>query len=348
MSAIKTEKMAVHKKKAAGSDRTIVVTGATGHIGNVLVRELLARGHKKIRVLVLPHENALPLKGLEVEKVEGDLRDPASLIKAFEGADVVYHLAAIVSILPWRSRSLHEINVSGTRNVIEACRKTNVRRLVYTSSIHALFAEPPPKVVDENILFNPDNVVGAYAKSKAEASLEVLNAAKQGLDAVIVCPTGVIGPYDYKESEMGHLIKDFITGKLKVYIDGNQDFADVRDAAIGHILACEKGRRGEVYILSGETISIKNLLLLLEELTSLKAPSLKIPIPLVKIIAIFTSLYYILTKTKPRLTPYSIYVLTYKAFASDEKARRELGYSTRPLRKSIEDSVKWFKENRML
>lgn len=327
----------------------IVITGATGHIGNALVRELLVRGYKNIRALVLPRENSTSLNGLDVEKVEGDIRDVNSLIKAFRGAEIVYHLAAIISILPGRNKLLHEVNVQGTCNVIEACKKTGVRRLIYTSSIHALFVEPPRSVVDETISFDPENIVGEYAKSKVRATQEALKATKEGLDTVVVCPTGVLGPYDYKISEAGQMIIDFIKGKLKMYIDGNQDFADVRDVAVGHILACEKGKSGEVYILSGETISVKNLLNDVKEIANLKSlPPIKIPIFLAKIVSWFTSLYYILSKAKPCLTPYSIYVLTYPSFAKDEKARRELGYSPRTLKESIRDMIEWYKENGMI
>lgn len=322
----------------------IAITGATGHIGNVLVRELLAKGYKDIRVLVFPKENMAPLEGLPVEKVFGDITNLDSLIEAFKGADVVYHLAAIISILPGKNKLLNKVNVEGTKNVIEACKKNGVRRLVYTSSIHALFVEPPPKVIDETLPFDPENIIGEYAQSKVRATQEAIKASKEGLDTVIVCPTGVLGPYDFRPSETGQLMIDFARKKLRFYIDGNQDFADVRDTAAGIILACEKGKNGEVYILSGETISVENLLNNVKEVMGFKSLPVKIPIFFAKIASWFTSLYYIITNTKPALTPYSIYVLTYKAFANDAKARQELGYTSRPLNKSIKETINWFKE----
>jgi len=325
----------------------IVITGATGHIGNVLVRQLLEKG-EKVKVLVLPGEDLTPIKGLDVEKAEGDIRNLESLVKAFRGADIVFHLAAVISILPGRKKLLQEVNVIGTRNVVEACVKCGVRRLVYTSSIHALFKEPPPQFIDETIPFDPDNIVGEYAKSKVRATLEVLKGLEKGLDVVVACPTGVMGPYDYRISEAGKTIIDVAKGKCPIYIDGNQDFADVRDSAKGIILCGEKGRKGEVYLLSGETISVTDLLLTASKISGAKMPKIKIPIPLAKILSIFTSIYYKLTKTTPRLTPYSIYVLTYPAFASDKKARQELGYSPRPIRESIADAIKWYRENGMV
>jgi len=325
----------------------VVVTGATGHIGNVLVRELLLRG-EKVQVVIPPFEDASCLDGLKVEIVEGDVCHIDSFIQAFERGDVVYHLAGIISILSGKSELLYQVNVEGTRNVIEACFKTKVRRLVYTSSIHAVKEPPHGIVIDETFPFDPDNVLGDYAKSKAQATLEVLNGVKQGLNAVIVCPTGVIGPYDYKISEMGQLIMDFIQRKLKAYVDGAYDFADVRDVATGLILACEKGCSGESYILSGEQITVRDLLLMLQEITGVKAPSLKIPAWLARTVGKIAPLYYRLTNTKPLFTTYSINVLASNSQISSAKARRELGYSTRPVKESVTDAVAWFRENSKL
>jgi len=322
----------------------VVVTGATGHIGNVLVHELLSRG-EKVRVVIPPFEDTAPLDGLKVEMVEGDVRQIDSLLQAFKGGDVVYHLAGIISILPGKIKLLEQVNVMGTRNVIEACLKTGVRRLVYTSSIHAIAEPPHGTTIDETLPFDPDRAIGEYDRSKAQATLEVLQRVKQGLDAIIVCPTGVIGPYDFKPSEMGQLFIDFVKKKLKTYIDGAYDFVDVRDVAIGHILACEKGRPGESYLLSGERITTADLMLMLEEITGVRASRFKLPIWLAKVIVTFTPLYYTLTKTKPRFTKYSIRTLTSNSMISCEKARRELGYSPRSTRESIMDAICWFREN---
>jgi len=322
----------------------VVVTGATGHIGNVLARELLLRG-EGVRVVIPPFEDASCLDGLKVEIVEGDVLQIDSLIQAFEGSDVVYHLAGIISILPGKSELLYQVNVEGTQNVVEACLKTKVRRLVYTSSIHAVKEPPHGTVIDETFPFDPDSVLGDYAKSKAHATLEVLKGVTQGLDTVIVCPTGVIGPYDYRISEMGQLILDFTNGKLKAYVDGAYDFADVRDVATGLILACEKGRSGESYILSGEQITVHDLLLILEGMTGVKAPSIKIPAWLARTVGKVAPLYYRLTNTKPLFTAYSVDVLASNSLISSEKAHRELGYSTRSVRESIEDAIRWFRKN---
>jgi dihydroflavonol-4-reductase len=197
----------------------IVVTGATGHIGNVLVRQLLEE-NQEVRAVIPFGEDVSYLKNLQIEIVKGDVRDPDSLVRAFSGAEIVYHLAGIISILPGKKRLLEEINVRGTHNVVEACLKTGVKRMVYTSSIHALKEPPQGIVITESQPYDPSSVIGDYAQSKAKATLEVLDAIKRGLDAVIICPTGVIGPFDYKMSEMGHLIQAFLEKKMKACEDG--------------------------------------------------------------------------------------------------------------------------------
>ena len=321
----------------------IVITGATGHLGNVLVRKLVSM-NKKVRVLILPGEDIASLEGLEVEKVDGDVCVPDSLRKAFEGADIVYHCAGIISILPGQQKQLYQVNVLGTRNVVNMCLETKVKRLVYTSSIHALSEPAPGIVIDESREFNPENVLGEYSKSKALGTLEVLKGIEKGLDAVILCPSGIIGPHDYRVSEMGKLIVDFIKGKVKAYVDGAYDFVDVRDVAEGLILACEKGKKGECYILSGQQISVWQLLKFLEEISGIKAPSFKIPQPLARAAGFFNVLYCNLMKIKPLFTPFSIDVLSSNSLVSCQKAKDELGYSSRSIYKSIKDTVQWFKQ----
>ena len=321
----------------------IVITGATGHLGNVLVRKLVSM-NKKVRALILPGEDIASLEGLEVEKVEGDVRVPDSLRKAFEGADIVYHCAGIISILPGQQKQLYQVNVLGTRNVVKVCLETKVKRLVYTSSIHALSEPAPGIVIDESREFNPENVLGEYSKSKALGTLEVLKGIEKGLDAVILCPSGIIGPYDYRISEMGKLIVDFVKGKVKACVDGAYDFVDVRDVAEGLILACEKGKKGECYILSGQQISVQQLLKFLEEISGVKAPSFKIPHQAARAVGFFNVLYCNLVKIKPLFTPFSIDVLASNSLVSCQKAQDELGYSPRSIYESIKDTVRWFRQ----
>jgi len=322
-----------------------LVTGATGHIGNVLVRQLLAKG-EKVRALILPGESLKPLDGMDVETVEADVLDLPTLLRTFQGMQGIFHLAGIISIMPGSNPEVWKVNVEGTRNVLKAARETGIRRLVYTSSIHALQRAPHGVVMDESLPFDQNNPYGAYDRSKAAASLEVQKAAQDGLDTVIVCPTGVIGPYDFRGSEMGEVIRQAAEGQPSPYVEGAYDFVDVRDVADGLIAASEKGRPGETYILSGQRISVRYLLETVREVTGKAFSSFRIPFNLAAFAARFTPWYYRVTRSKPRFTPYSLEVLQSNSHISHEKATQELGYKPRNLYESIGDTVRWFFENR--
>ncbi len=325
----------------------ILVTGATGHIGNVLIRKLMEKG-EKVRALIWRGEDTTPIKDLNVEQVEGDVLDPECLKPALAGVDRVFHLAGIISIMPGTESLVRRVNVEGTRNMLTAARLAGVRRLVYTSSIHAIRRAPHGVLVDESLPFDPENPYGTYDRSKAEASLEVQKAVRDGLDAVIVCPTGVIGPYDYRRSEMGSVIMDAAFGKTAPYVDGAYDFVDVRDVADGLILAGEKGKKGESYILSGQRISVRYLLETVREATGQAFTQFRIPLFMAQFAAMFTPAYYRWSKSKPRFTPYSLEVLQSNSHISHGKATRELGYHPRTLYESIADTARWFLENRRL
>ena len=325
----------------------ILVTGATGHIGNVLVRKLIEQG-EKVRALIWRGEDTTPLEKLDVETVEGDVLDPESLKPAFKGVEKVFHLAGIISIMPGQNPLVWRVNVEGTRNVLNAARQAGVRRLVYTSSIHAIQRAQHGKVIDESLPFDPNNPYGAYDRSKAEASLEVQKATADGLDAVILCPTGVIGPYDFRGSELGEVIRGAAEARPMFYVEGAYDFVDVRDVADGLIAAAEHGRRGESYILGGNKISVRYMLETVREVTGKAFASIKIPFSLAEFAARFTPWYYQKTKAKPRFTPYSLEVLQSNADISHAKAARELGYKPRPVIETIADTVRWFFENRRI
>ncbi len=323
------------------TDKPILVTGATGHIGNVLVRKLLERG-EQVRALILPGEDTTSLQGMDVEHVEGDVLDFSSLWQAFSGVKGVFHLAGVISIMPGEIPLVRRVNVEGTLNVLKAAMQAGVERLVYTSSIHALARIPHGEVVDEQTPFDPENPYGTYDQSKAQATLEVQKAAQAGLNAVIACPTGVIGPFDFRGSMMGSVIRSAAERKLTPYVDGAYDFVDVRDVADGLIAASEQGRVGEAYILSGQRISVRYLLETVREVTGRGFPRFKVPLALAEFAAHFTPTYYHLTKASPRFTPYSLEVLQSNSQISHEKASRELGYRPRPLYESIRDAVHWF------
>jgi dihydroflavonol-4-reductase len=321
-----------------------LVTGATGHIGNVLVRKLLEKG-EKVRALIWRGEDIAPLHGLEVEIVEGDVLDMSSLSKAFHGARRVFHLAGVISIMPGTNHIVRNVNVQGTKNVLQAARESNIQKLVYTSSIHAI-KRMEHGIIDEALPYDVDNPYGEYDRSKAQATLEVQKAAQAGLEAVIVCPTGVIGPYDFRGSMMGDVIRTAAEHKPTLYVDGAYDFVDVRDVADGLIAASEKGKRGESYILSGQKISVRYLLETVREITGQKFFKMKIPFDLAKFAAKFTPHYYRATNSTPRFTPYSLEVLQSNSNISHAKATRELDYHPRTLYESITDTVRWFIEDR--
>ena len=325
-----------------------LVTGATGHIGNVLVRALLQQG-EKVRALILPGEDTACLNGLDLERVQGDVLQIESLHGAFQGVDIVYHLAGLISILPGRNRRVEQVNVSGTQNVLQAALQADIHRLVYTSSIHAIRRVPHGNWIDEGVPFDPVNAISAYDRSKAIATLAVQAAFSQGLDVVIACPTGVIGPYDYRISEIGQLILDCLELKPQLYVDGAYDFVDVRDVALGLIQTGRRGTSGRSYILSGEQISVKRLLEMVSDLTGGGFVMRRIPVGLARFISVFAPLYYRMLRIKPRFTPYSLETLWSNSAISHARASAELDYSPRSLRESLADTVAWldaYRQNR--
>ncbi len=230
-------------------------------------------------------------------------------------------------------------------NVCDACRDLGIPRLIYVSSIHA-FKEPPRgTLISETKDFDPKHVGGNYAKSKAEATRYVLKCATEGLNAVIVHPTGVIGPYEYKLSNMGQLFVDFMRSRLYAIIDGAYDFVDVRDVAKGIALAAKFGRKGENYILSGEQISVKSMMEVLSGETGIKAPTRIIPCWLAQFTGFFAEIYYKARKQQPLFTSYSVSTLSSNSMTSSGKALKEFGYKSRPLRETIKDTVTWLKEH---
>jgi dihydroflavonol-4-reductase len=262
------------------------------------------------------------------------------LFQSMQGVHGVFHLAGVISIMPGPNPFVRKVNVDGTKNVLRAAMERGIK-MIYTSSIHAI-QRVQDGVIDESIPYDMNNPYGVYDRSKAEATLEVLKAAHAGLEAVVACPTGVIGPYDFRGSMMGTVIHDAAAAKPTLYVDGAYDFVDVRDVADGLISAAENGMRGESYILSGQRISVRYMLETVREITGRHFFQMKIPFDLAKFAAIFTPLYYRFAHATPRFTPYSLEVLQSNSNISHAKATRELGYVPRSLYESIRDTVKWF------
>lgn len=322
-----------------------LVTGASGHIGGNLVRSLIAEG-REVRVLVRSDTRAID--GLDVEQVRGDILDRESVDRAVQGADVVFHLAGHISLDSDRGGLMHRANVLGTRNVVGACVEIGVRRLVHFSSIHALSGKPIEEVIDETRPLIAGRRVGAYDLTKAQGELEVQAGVARGLDAVTLNPSGVLGPHDYKPSFMGEVILDLCRGSLPALIDGGFSWVDVRDVVRGALAAEKKGRRGERYLLSGHWLSTAALGDVVEEVTGVKRPRFVSPMWLAIAGAPFVTAYSRLLRKRPRYTLESLQAIRNHRHVSHRKAREELGYSPRPIRATIADTVAWFRQSQIL
>jgi len=328
----------------------ILVTGATGHIGNVLVTQLAARYPlETIRIFLQKHERLHMFDGLALEIYFGDIRKPADVRRAVKGARLVFHLAGMIDTAPRHPELLEQINLGGTGLIIEACLEYKVERLVYVSSVHALPDLPGDQTICEIKDFPVPNLLGPYARSKSAATAAVYDGIARGLDAVIVFPSGVIGPFDYQKSQMGRLFCYLSTqGWLKVVMTftGAYNFVDVRDVVSGMIAAAEKGSTGEGYILSGYRITVRELIHLEREALGQKQPLvIYAPNWLVKAGAWLVYAFSRIIGIKPFFTPYSISVLESNSNISHEKATRELGYQPRPLAETFRDSILWMQEN---
>ena len=320
----------------------ILVTGATGHIGNVLIRQLLENG-EKVRALILKEEDTTPIQDLQVEKIEGDVLDLNSLETAFKGVDTVYHLAGIISIMPGQNPFVWEVNVKGTRIVLQTALQEGVRRLVYTSSIHAIARAPHGIQIDETLPFDTNNPYGAYDRSKAEASLDVQKACRDGLDAVIVCPTGVIGPFDFRRSEMGNVILDAARRKTSLYVDGAYDFVDVRDVAPAFYNAMQRGTPGERYLLGGPNWTLERFFGHLERVSKVSAPRFKVPAKLHTVTSkLVEGVYKTLGKTPP-LDPISMEMARYFWYVDSTKAKEELDFTPRDPQETLYDTVEYLR-----
>lgn len=324
-----------------------LVTGALGHVGNTLVRKLVADGCT-VRGFAVEAERALPDKP-DIDIVYGDVRDRDSLERFFDNPDkrelIVVHTAGIVAITSKFDQTIYDVNVKGTQNIVDLCMEHKVKKLVYVSSVHAIPETPDGGVIKEVDHFDPDKVHGLYAKTKAEATQIVLDAAAEGLDASVVHPSGILGPYDPGNNHLNQMIMDYVDGRLTAGVKGGYDFVDVRDVA-DCIIACIKlGKPGETYICSNQYVSIPELMEYLHEVTGLKKIKTFLPMFFAKVTAPLAELWYKMLKQKPLYTRYSLYTLTSNSNFSHEKADRELTPQRRPIKQTLEDTFNWLKEN---
>lgn len=318
----------------------VLVTGAAGHLGNNLIRKLVETG-EKVRAFLMPGEPDVSLKGLPVEIVRGDIRNPADVEKAVRDTDTVYHLAGVISLSPRKKDLLYQVNLGGTKNVIAACKTEHVKKLVHTASVHAFADAPQGVVIDEKAALSPEKAVGHYGKSKAMAAQEIFRAVHDGLDAVIVCPSGIIGPNDYAPSRMGKLLSGlrgkrwFVAPEKAIY-----DFVDVRDVAEGEILAARKGKPGEVFLLSGHKIDLGELIKTTAEIEGRKLRLSRAPEWLLKIGAFFSTLFAPANK-EPLITPETLEIVQSNCDYDNSVTRKELGIAPRPIGDTIRDTINW-------
>ena len=321
----------------------ISLTGASGHIGTNLCRELLKQDHQ-LKVLVNQYTDSL--KGLNIERVQGNLLDPGSLKTLADGSDVFIHLAASISING--TKDCLETNHQGTLNVINAVRDCKVKRLLHFSSIHAITHEPLDETLDETrSLALEDHII--YNRSKALAEQAVHEAVRDGLDAVIINPTSVMGPNDFKPSLIGQAIIQLYKEQMPALIPGGYDWVDVRDVVYGTIAAIEKGRTGESYLLSGHFVSLPDLY---KKLLKLKGGGKRLPVLpfwLAELGVPFLKAWAKITKSKPLYTRESVDILkTAHPDISSSKAEKELVYKSRSFDETLKDTIAWFHENHYL
>ncbi len=332
----------------------VFVTGGAGHVGANIVHALLAEG-QEVRCLVQPGANNRALDGLDVERVEGDVRDFAAMREATRGCARVFHVAAKVSTLnasAGEQRELYEINVVGTRHVMRAALENGVARAVLTGSFSATGydLDDPSLPSHEDRPFYPFGDVMPYAHTKALAEHELLKCVVEGLDGLTVTSCACIGAWDHLPSRMGRTILDYCRGKLRAYIPGGFDFVNGRDIASGHLLAMERGRAGQKYICSTGFHTLEDLVHMFCELTALPLVKLKVP---PQLMASVTGLYAgSLAKLFPnipqRLTPGAIGVLRMRRHADTSKAQRELGYQPTNVRDAVRDALVFFAREGML
>lgn len=322
-----------------------IITGAKGHLAGTIIRKLM-KNDCLIRGLILPTENGNDDSKLKYYKGDVTILDSMNeIFSNIAGYEViVIHTAGIISIEQNVSELMYNVNVIGTRNVLRACIKYNVNKFVYVSSVHAIPETADNGIIEEVGCFSKEWVTGGYAATKAEASQTVLNAVKNGLKAVIVHPSGIIGPYDKGRNHIIQLIQMYLSGKLSAGVTGGYDFVDVRDVADGCIAAAEKGKVGECYILSNRYCTVKELLEFMR-VASNGRKKVCFPLKIAKLAAPIFEKAAEITHTRPLFTKYSLYTMESNGHFTHDKATMQLGYHPRDIKITIEDTIAWLKKN---
>ncbi len=324
----------------------IAVTGASGHIGSNICRELMERGYE---VVALVYDDKEAIEGLDIEIVKGNVLDRESLKNLMNDCYGVIHAAGQITLGYKFNQRMYDVNVVGTKNVLEIAKECNVKRIVQFSSVHAYSQKPHDKPVTDQSRFINDGESIYYDQTKRDGHLLALEAAKNGQEVMVVCPTAVLGAPDHKISKLGQAIIDIVKGNVPASVKGGFDFVDVKDVAIGAILAIEKGIPGHSYILGNEYHSIQSFGNLTLEASGSKKRLIQLPIFLAYVGLPFIQLYSATTKRPPLYDKaYIDVLLDGNEVTSSDRAKEELGYAPRPMKETLVETVQWFKSRGVL
>lgn len=322
---------------------TTLVTGAAGFLGSHVARQLVARG-EDVRVLMRASSSNRAISDLSLEYVTGDLRDAASLERGMAGVKRVFHVAADYRLWAKHPQDIYDSNVGGTKNLLTAAKKVGIEQLIYTSTV-ATIAVDRPEVPNEFTDAKLEEMVGHYKRSKWMAEQEVLKAAKEGLPAIVAMPTTPVGPWDWKPTPTGKIILDFLNGKMPGYVETGLNFVGVEECAAGHLLAAEKGKIGERYLLGAENLTLKQLLDTLAKITGLAAPSMKIPHGVALGVAYVESAFSRLIGKEPQIPVEGVKIAQHMMFVDCSRAKKELGFAPGPVAAALERAVRWYQTN---
>jgi dihydroflavonol-4-reductase len=320
---------------------TTLITGATGFVGSHLVRQLLARGDH-VRVLVRPTSQLGQLAGLDVEVARGDLRDAAAVRAAVRGVRRIFHVGADYRLSVKDPNSVYETNVLGTQHILSSI-DASIERVVYTSTV-ATIAVPRDRLPDENTEGSLDEMIGHYKRSKLMAERAVREAARQGAPIVIVNPTTPIGPGDWRPTPTGQVIVDFLAGRMPAYLQTGLNIVPVEDVARGHILAAERGRVGERYLIGGQNVTFKALLEALATVSGRSAPRLRLPWRAAMAIGFADLLVARLRGRDPRIPLDGVRMARHSMWVNCTKAQQELGFVPGPMEAALQRAVEWYRQ----
>jgi dihydroflavonol-4-reductase len=323
----------------------VFITGATGFVGSHIAHALADNG-ADLRLLLRQNSNLKNIADLKADLVTGDLRDPASLEKGIAGCDVLFHVAADYRLWVRDPDEMYSANVDGTRAILDAARKNGVRRVVYTSSVATMGFTQDGAPADESSPVSLDNMIGPYKRSKFMAEQVAIEAARGGLDVVIVNPSTPVGERDIKPTPTGRIVVDFLKKKFPAYVDTGLNLVDVKQCAHGHVAALEKGRSGERYILGGENLTLKQILDKLAAITGLPSPKIRVPYVLALATGVVDELVTgRIRGREPRATIDAVRMGRKKMFVSSAKAEHELGWKIVPVDDALRRAAEWFRQN---